>query len=338
MFGSRMMEPGSARAAGCRSTSTSATGSSPASRTASLGTDAHRVALRLPRLLASPRWRDPVRGEHRRLRLRHPDHPPAPRRREADRRGPDPDLLRRRDLLRQRHGVRPGRRPGRRRLPPSARWASAPGSWVPRPHEYGLKAERRQLARDDPASCSTSLPPGEVLDLGCSGGLLGRADPRDWATTSSASTARGAPASATGVDDFVQADLEQGLPPRSATASTSSSPPTSSSTSASPTAAPRRWPRRLGPGGRLDRVDVPNFGHWYPRARVAHGHVRLRPRGILDETHLRFFTRRGLLRTFAAARLNVESLDYTGVPARRLPRGDRSARRGMSRPTASSST
>ncbi len=43
---------------------------------------------------------------HQRLRLRHRDHPGPARRREADRRGADPDLLRRRDLLRQRHEVR----------------------------------------------------------------------------------------------------------------------------------------------------------------------------------------------------------------------------------------
>ena len=69
-------------------------------------------------------------------------------------------------------------------------------------------------------------------------------------------------------------------------------------------------------------MSTPNFGHWYPRARVATGTFDYDRRGILDETHLRFFSRRGLLRTFAAARLNVESLDYTGLPLSVFREGD----------------
>ena len=49
-----------------------------------------------------------VRAQQRRLRLRHADHPPADRVRAAHRRDPDPDLLRRRDLPRQRSEVREG--------------------------------------------------------------------------------------------------------------------------------------------------------------------------------------------------------------------------------------
>ena len=56
VFGSRMLRPGRARGgAGCRSTSTSATASSRRSRTRSSACRPVRVALRLPRLLASPR-------------------------------------------------------------------------------------------------------------------------------------------------------------------------------------------------------------------------------------------------------------------------------------------
>ena len=43
-------------------------------------------------------------------------------------------------------------------------------------------------------------------------------------------------------------------------------------------------------------ASVPNFGHWYPRARVALGRFDYDQRGILDATHLRFFTRRSFLR------------------------------------------
>ena len=38
-------------------------------------------------------------------------------------------------------------------------------------------------------------------------------------------------------------------------------------------------------------VSVPNFGHWYPRGRVAVGRFDYDQRGPLDRGHVRFFTR-----------------------------------------------
>lgn len=45
----------------------------------------------------------------------------------------------------------------------------------------------------------------------------------------------------------------------------------------------------LRPGGRL-LVSVPNFAHWYPRARVVSGRWAYDSRGLLDSAQLRFFT------------------------------------------------
>lgn len=39
-------------------------------------------------------------------------------------------------------------------------------------------------------------------------------------------------------------------------------------------------------------VSIPNFGHWYPRARVLLGKFDYDARGILDQSHLRFFHER----------------------------------------------
>ena len=50
---------------------------------------------------------------------------------------------------------------------------------------------------------------------------------------------------------------------------------------------------RLAPGGEV-LVSVPNFGHWYPRGRVAVGRFDYDQRGLLDHGHVRFFTRRTL--------------------------------------------
>ncbi len=90
-----------------------------------------------------------LRGQLRRLRLRHRDHPAAPRRRPQDRRDPDPDLLRRRDLLRQRDEVRARRAQARPRLPLGACLASTPASADDR--RLSVQGVDEQLARADPA-------------------------------------------------------------------------------------------------------------------------------------------------------------------------------------------
>ena len=67
------------------------------------------------------------------------------------------------------------------------------------------------------------------------------------------------------------------------------------------------------PGGSVI-VSVPNFAHWYPRLRVAAGRFDYDQRGILDSTHLRFFTRRSFLRAAAAVGLHPIRDAHTGLP------------------------
>jgi len=88
---------------------------------------------------------------------------------------------------------------------------------------------------------------------------------------------------------------------------------------------------RLRPGGRL-LVSVPNFGHWYPRARVMAGRFDYDRRGILDRGHVRFFTRSSAERTFAAAGLRIRHTDSVGLPVRLLV--ERSSGRDRSSRTA----
>ncbi|HMU36745.1 MAG TPA: hypothetical protein PKA04_07955, partial [Marmoricola sp.] len=71
--------------------------------------------------------------------------------------------------------------------------------------------------------------------------------------------------------------------------------------------------RRLGKEGRLI-ISTPNFGHWYPRIRVATGTFDYDRRGILDNTHLRFFTKRGLTRILDKVPLVVEDVRYSATP------------------------
>ncbi len=76
----------------------------------------------------------------------------------------------------------------------------------------------------------------------------------------------------------------------------------------------------LAPGGSLV-VSVPNFGHWYPRLRVALGRFDYDRRGILDADHVRFFTRRSFERLVRAEGFTVARRDATGLPIEVVDRG-----------------
>ena len=70
---------------------------------------------------------------------------------------------------------------------------------------------------------------------------------------------------------------------------------------------------RTAPGGEL-LVSVPNFGHWYPRGRIAVGKFDYDQRGPLDRGHIRFFTRTTIERLFADAGLRVVEHRVVGTP------------------------
>ncbi len=152
-----------------------------------------------------------------------------------------------------------------------------------------VQGRRRHLARDHAGDagracrrrgCSTSAAPAA-----CSPSGSARAG-----TTSSASTTSRSPASATAPTSSSRPTSTSGSRPRSATATTWSSPATSSSTCRGRARRCRRCAGLLRPGGQV-LLSVPNFGHWYPRLRVMFGLFGYDRRGILDDTHLRFFTR-----------------------------------------------
>ncbi len=71
--------------------------------------------------------------------------------------------------------------------------------------------------------------------------------------------------------------------------------------------------RHLARGG-LVVVSVPNVAHLWVRLSLLAGRFDYADRGILDRTHLRFFTRRTLLAFLAQAGLAVDELRVTPVP------------------------
>ena len=115
------------------------------------------------------------------------------------------------------------------------------------------------------------------------------------------------------VDEFHQADLEDGLPAELGGEF--------DLVIAGDIIEHVRWPDRLmdelatrlaNDGEML--ASVPNFAHWYPRARVSLGLFDYDQRGILDRTHLRHFTRRSFRRLVKESSLELVELRYSGLP------------------------
>jgi 2-polyprenyl-3-methyl-5-hydroxy-6-metoxy-1,4-benzoquinol methylase len=201
-------------------------------------------------------------------------------------------------------------------------------AWVPTPAEYQFK-EGDGSSHAVMLQMLDRLPPSRILDLGCSGGLF-------------AERARAAGHHVTGVDAievpgvrdrtdrFFVADLEQGIPAEVGGRYDVVVAGDIIEHISRPVDLLRAMRRVLRPGGQL-LLSVPNFGHWYPRVRVAAGVFGYDRRGILDSTHLRFFTRSTLRRTVREAGFDVMDESATGLPLGAVGAGSGAALRTLRR-------
>jgi methionine biosynthesis protein MetW len=162
-------------------------------------------------------------------------------------------------------------------------------------------------------------PPGRVLDLGCGNGHMA-SELRATGHHVVGVDAAAEPGVKDAVDRFVQADLDLGLPPEV-------SGPFDVVVCADVLEHLRRpelvldeLRRLLAPAG-VVVVSVPNFAHWYPRLRVAAGRFDYDRRGILDHTHVRFFTRRSFERLVGERGWAITRRSYTGLPVEVTARG-----------------
>jgi SAM-dependent methyltransferase len=80
-----------------------------------------------------------------------------------------------------------------------------------------------------------------------------------------------------------------------------------------PLGALRRLRRFLAEDGRFV-ISTPNVGHGSVRLALLSGSFEYRPRGLLDSTHLRFFTRETLERLFEEAELGLLELRRHDLP------------------------
>src|SRR3954451_16418319 len=191
--------------------------------------------------------------------------------------------------------------------------------WVSKPDEYAFKD-------GDGTSHSLMLEmlegtvPSRVLDVGCSGGLLAEHI-----------RARGhyvvgvdyleIPGVRDRTDEFYEADLNLPLPPQVGTGYDVVVAGDIIEHLWRPGHALTQIRAALRPGGQV-LLSVPNFGHVYPRLRTTLGLFGYDRRGILDDTHLRFFTRRTLRRMVRSHGFDILEERATGLPLGTISEAD----------------
>jgi 2-polyprenyl-3-methyl-5-hydroxy-6-metoxy-1,4-benzoquinol methylase len=162
--------------------------------------------------------------------------------------------------------------------------------------------------------------PGRVLDLGCGSGLVA-AELRKQGHFVVGVDAAPEPETAKRVDRLVTADLDAGLP-----AEALQEAPFDIVLAADVLEhlrAPDRLLRELHDVCTPETIlvaSVPNIGHWYPRLRIGLGRFDYDRRGILDATHMRFFTWRSFVGLAYRAGWRVERRRFTGLPLEILER------------------
>jgi 2-polyprenyl-3-methyl-5-hydroxy-6-metoxy-1,4-benzoquinol methylase len=153
-----------------------------------------------------------------------------------------------------------------------------------------------------------------VLDLGCADGFVA-VDLRKLGHHVTGVDVMARPGVKDRLDQFVEADLDQGLP-----LALGDGKPFDVVLAADvlehvrdPESLLRELHDVLAAEGRV-LVSVPNFGHWYPRLRVLAGRFDYDRRGILDRGHVRFFTRRSFERVLHRSGWHVLRRQVTGLP------------------------
>ena len=163
------------------------------------------------------------------------------------------------------------------------------------------------------------VSPARVLDVGCSGGLLSELM-RERGHHVTGVDLYENPETTKRLDVFVRADLEQGIPEEVGGGFDFAVAADVLEHLRNSDLLLRQLGASLAPDGRV-LISVPNFGHWYPRLRSMLGIFDYDQRGILDKTHVRFFTRRSLLRMVRKNGFEVAEIRVTGLPIEKVGSG-----------------
>ena len=155
-------------------------------------------------------------------------------------------------------------------------------------------------------------PPSRILDLGCSSGLLSERLRRmgHYVVGVDVSEIDGVRER---TDEFFKADLNDGIP-------------SAVGEGFDIVLAADVLEHVVNPGNLISQVRdvlaptgtalycVPNIAHWYPRFRSALGMFDYDQRGILDSTHLRFFTRRSIAKLVEHKGFAITRIEPVGLP------------------------
>jgi 2-polyprenyl-3-methyl-5-hydroxy-6-metoxy-1,4-benzoquinol methylase len=179
--------------------------------------------------------------------------------------------------------------------------------------EYALKADQRS-SHAVMLRWLEQLPAGNLLDLGCSGGLLAERA-RALGHRVVGVDVLELPETRGRLDHFIQADLDRGLPPEVAEHGPFDIVLAGDVLEhvRDPALVLEQVRQILVPRGALI-ASVPNFSHWYVRARTLLGIFDYDQRGLLDRTHIRFFTRRSIERELRRAGFRTVRSEVTGLP------------------------
>jgi 2-polyprenyl-3-methyl-5-hydroxy-6-metoxy-1,4-benzoquinol methylase len=183
-----------------------------------------------------------------------------------------------------------------------------------------VDAASRYTLKDDPYSSHSVilrwLSSGQgrrLLDVGAADGLLSRRlTERGWKVTGIEADPRAAAAGAEHCERMLVADLDAAVPALDG--------PFDAIVCADilehlrdPAAALAALVTALAPGGDVV-ISIPNVAHLWMRLSLLAGRFDYAERGILDRTHLRFFTRRTLQSLLRGAGLRVMRTTATPVP------------------------
>jgi len=155
-------------------------------------------------------------------------------------------------------------------------------------------------------------PPSRVLDLGCGPGWVAL-ELREMGHEVVGIDAVEHPGVRDRVARFVRADVDRGIPDEVGDGFDVAIAADVFEHVREPARLLHEVADRLAPGGTV-LASIPNFGHWYARLRVLTGRFDYDQRGILDATHLRFFTRRSFLRMVRGVGFVPVETKSTGLP------------------------
>jgi ribosomal protein S18 acetylase RimI-like enzyme len=186
------------------------------------------------------------------------------------------------------------------------------GSRIALTEEYQLKPSE-DSSHGRISKLLAHRPPSRILDLGCSSGLLSERLLQDGPPRHRRRRERDRRGARTH-GAFFKADLNEGIPSEVGTGFDIVLAADVIEHVMNPSVPDGQIRESPEPHGTA-LFCVPNIAHWYPRFRSTLGMFDYDQRGILDTTHLRFFTRRSLGKLIERGRgFAIRRIEPVGLP------------------------